>query len=60
MRRPSVALAQSIPGAQIFRVSGDHRVAADRPKLFTPTLLAACLSVAGEIQRQPPTAVSRP
>ncbi len=55
-----LALARAIPGAQIYRVSGDHGAAAYRPKMFMPTLLAACLSVAGEVQRQPPTALSRP
>ena len=55
-----LALARAIPGAQIYWVSGDHGVAAYRPEMFTPALITACLSVAGEVERQPPTAVSRP
>lgn len=39
-------LAQSIPGATIHRVDGDHTACFDRPGLFVPALLDACRSVA--------------
>jgi 3-oxoadipate enol-lactonase len=35
-------LAESIPGAGIFPVDGDHRAVADYPEGFVPALLAAC------------------
>jgi pimeloyl-ACP methyl ester carboxylesterase len=50
-------LARSIPGAEVFEVEGDHD-ACVRTRAFVPTLVRACLSVAGraglveEAQRQ--------
>ncbi len=35
-------LAEAIPGAVPFPVSGDHRAVADAPEVFLPVLLAAC------------------
>ncbi|MEB2346220.1 MAG: alpha/beta fold hydrolase [Deltaproteobacteria bacterium] len=39
-------LARSIPGAEVFEVDGDHD-ACVRCRAFVPTLVQACLSVAG-------------
>jgi pimeloyl-ACP methyl ester carboxylesterase len=39
-------LAASIPGAEVFEVAGDHD-ACVRSAAFAPTLVRACLSVAG-------------
>ena len=41
-----LALAGSIPGAQVFRVEGDHGVCASAPERFVPALSAACQHVA--------------
>lgn len=38
-------LADSIPGAQVFPVSGDHAVCVTAPNRFVPALLDACRSV---------------
>ncbi len=38
-------LADSIPGATVHTVAGDHGVCAVRPDLFVPALLDACASV---------------
>jgi 3-oxoadipate enol-lactonase len=38
-------LAQAIPGARAFPVTGNHRVCAERARLFVPALLAACRAV---------------
>ena len=38
-------LAQSIPGARAFPVAGNHRVCAERARLFVPALLSACRAV---------------
>ena len=50
-----LALARTIPGAQVFRVEGDHTVCATDPGRFVPVLSAACLSVArqGQANRRP-------
>lgn len=40
--RRQLRLAESIPGAGSFRVSGDHDVVVTQPDLFVPALLAAC------------------
>lgn len=40
------ALAGSIPGAEVFNVSGSHAVCGTNPARFVPVLLAACQSVA--------------
>lgn len=40
-----LALAASIPRAEIFPVPGDHGVCGTEPARFVPVLLAACLSV---------------
>jgi 3-oxoadipate enol-lactonase len=55
-----LALAGAIPGAEIYRVSGDHGVPADRPGILTPVLIAACRSVAGQADSRPPAPLSRP
>ena len=39
-------LAESIPGATVHRVAGDHGAAVRRPDLFVPALLTACDDVA--------------
>jgi 3-oxoadipate enol-lactonase len=41
-----LALASSLPGSQLFRISGDHGVCATEPERFTPVLSAACEHVA--------------
>jgi 3-oxoadipate enol-lactonase len=41
-----LALANTIPGARVFRVDGDHTVCAAAPTRFVPVLLAACRHVA--------------
>jgi 3-oxoadipate enol-lactonase len=41
-----LALATSIPRAQVFRVDGDHGVCAAAPGRFVPVLSAACQHVA--------------
>ncbi|MCP5056218.1 MAG: alpha/beta hydrolase [bacterium] len=38
-------LAESIPGAEVFEVDGDHSACVSRADLFVPALLAACESV---------------
>jgi 3-oxoadipate enol-lactonase len=38
-------LADSIPGAEVFEVDGDHGACVARADLFVPALLAACRSV---------------
>jgi 3-oxoadipate enol-lactonase len=38
-------LAESIPGARAFPVAGNHRVCAERARLFVPALLTACRTV---------------
>ena len=40
-----LSLAESIPGATVHRVAGEHRVCVDVPDLFVPALLEACDSV---------------
>lgn len=45
-----LALAESIPGAQVFQVHGDHGVCALRPDRFVPVLTAACQHVARQAQ----------
>jgi pimeloyl-ACP methyl ester carboxylesterase len=39
------ALAARIPGAKTFDVEGGHSVCAERPELFVPTFVHACLDV---------------
>jgi 3-oxoadipate enol-lactonase len=48
--RPSsqLALANSIPGAKVFTVQGDHGACAMVPKLFVPTLFEACRAAAAQ------------
>jgi 3-oxoadipate enol-lactonase len=55
-----LGLARAIPGAEIYRVSGEHGVPADRPRVFAPILIAACQSVAGQADMPLPTSVARP
>jgi 3-oxoadipate enol-lactonase len=55
-----LALAGAIPGAQIYRVTGDHGIPADRPKVFTPVLITACQAVVQQAGPRPPAPVSRP
>jgi pimeloyl-ACP methyl ester carboxylesterase len=38
-------LAESIPGAQVFEVDGDHSACVSRADHFVPALIEACLSV---------------
>jgi pimeloyl-ACP methyl ester carboxylesterase len=40
-------LAESIPGARVFPVQGDHGVCVANPQLFVPALLEACDAVTG-------------
>jgi len=35
-------MAESIPGARVFPVAGDHSVCATDPRRFVPSLMAAC------------------
>jgi len=55
-----LALADAIPGARVYRVTGDHGVPGERPRVFGPALMAACLSIAGQADTRPPVPVSRP
>ena len=55
-----LALAAAIPGAEIYRVDGDHGVPGDRPGILTPVLIAACLSVAGQADPRPPAPAAHP
>jgi pimeloyl-ACP methyl ester carboxylesterase len=41
-----LALAASVPEAEVYRVDGDHGVCARQPRRFVPVLTAACLLVA--------------
>jgi 3-oxoadipate enol-lactonase len=41
-----LALADAIPGAEVFGVPGDHAVCGSDPARFVPVLLTACQSVA--------------
>src|SRR5713101_2397702 len=41
-----LALANSLPRSQVFRVAGDHGVCATEPERFAPILSAACVPVA--------------
>ncbi len=43
--RSQLALARSIPGAEIFTVAGDHGVCVSDARAFVPALVAACTSV---------------
>jgi 3-oxoadipate enol-lactonase len=45
-----LALARTIPDAQVFLVAGDHGVCAMRPDRFVPALTAACLHVARQAE----------
>lgn len=38
-------LAESISGAEVFEVAGDHSACVSRADLFIPVLIAACRSV---------------
>jgi pimeloyl-ACP methyl ester carboxylesterase len=49
-----LALAHSIPNAQVFEVRGDHAVCAMRPDRFVPPLVAACQQVAHQAQARRP------
>lgn len=40
-------LAESVPGARVYRVEGDHAVGVRQPSVFVPVLVQACLDVAG-------------
>jgi pimeloyl-ACP methyl ester carboxylesterase len=40
-------LAESIPGARVIPVQGDHGVCVQNPRLFVPALLRACDAVTG-------------
>jgi 3-oxoadipate enol-lactonase len=42
-------LAAEIKSAELFEVDGDHVVCVSQPKLFVPTLLDACSSVAARV-----------
>ena len=44
--RSQLGMADSIPGAQVFPVDGDHGVCATAPERFVPALSAACQHVA--------------
>jgi len=41
------ALAKRIPGVKVYEVEGGHSVCAERPSLFVPTFIEACLDVSG-------------
>jgi 3-oxoadipate enol-lactonase len=45
-------LAESIPGAEIFEVDGDHSACVARADLFVPALIAACRSVQRRMSRR--------
>jgi 3-oxoadipate enol-lactonase len=49
-----LALADSIPRAQVFRVRGDHGVCALAPERFVPVLSAACQHVARQAADRSP------
>jgi 3-oxoadipate enol-lactonase len=44
-------LAESIPGAEVFEVAGDHGACVARADLFVPALVAACRSVERRMDR---------
>jgi 3-oxoadipate enol-lactonase len=46
-----VRLAQSIPGARVFPVDGDHSVCVSAPRLFIPALESALSTVAASMPR---------
>ena len=43
-------LAESVPGATVHEVEGDHAVGVRDPSLFVPVLVDACLDVIGRVQ----------
>ena len=50
--RYQLQLADSISGARIFPVDGDHMVCAERPDLFVPALIGACRDVTARARMQ--------
>ena len=52
-----LALAQAIPGTQIFRVAGDHSVCVGDAPAFVPVVVEACRAVAAQAvgTQSPPT-----
>jgi 3-oxoadipate enol-lactonase len=55
-----LALAEAIPSAKVFRITGDHGVPGHRPKVFAPVLIAACRAVAHRDDRRPPNSPAQP
>jgi 3-oxoadipate enol-lactonase len=57
--RRQVELFDSIPGAEAFRIDGEHDAVVTNADRFVPTLLRAIDSVAGRIRRGPVTTALR-
>jgi 3-oxoadipate enol-lactonase len=51
--RRQLRLAESIPGAEVIRVAGDHGVCVMDPHRFVPALLDGCSRVARRVRRSP-------
>ena len=49
-----IRLAESIPGAQVFPVAGDHAVCVTSPQRFVPALVDACRSVSSRATNRRP------
>jgi 3-oxoadipate enol-lactonase len=50
-----VAMAEAIPGAEVFRVAGNHAVCAAGAARFVPVLVSACRGVARRAATAPPS-----
>jgi 3-oxoadipate enol-lactonase len=48
--RRQLRLAESMPGAVLYRIAGDHSVCVGQPERFVPALVAACTNVAERAQ----------
>ena len=54
--RRQLALAAAIPGAEVFRVHGDHGISVADPRRFVPVLIDACTRVAARARTLEPRA----
>jgi len=59
-RANQLALAQGIPGGEVFGVAGDHGVCVSDVERFVPVLIAACQSVARRVVDGPSAQPGRP
>ncbi|MDQ1446500.1 MAG: hypothetical protein QOI20_2964, partial [Acidimicrobiaceae bacterium] len=58
--RRQLLLAESIPGATVHPVEGDHAACVTAAARFVPALLAACIDVADRAERDDSTRPARP